>query len=132
MIELVRRKRIRFADNTKDFDGPSKKVELFYDVFKNFSKGKYNTDKILKKINNDIDILNYFISEIVIIKEKLEKINTHNIFSNLLEENIQCTKYVPVLRNGASVSKEKLTQDHLPIITKFLFELIIIRETIIN
>jgi hypothetical protein len=132
MIELVRQKRIRFAMNTKDHDGTSKKVELFYDVFKNFSKGKYDIDKILKKIDNDIELLSYFINEILIIKEKLEKINTDAIFSTLFEENTQFKRYIPVLRNGASVSKEKLTVKHLPIITKFLFELVIAKEMIIN
>jgi hypothetical protein len=128
MIELVRRKRIRFANNTKTHDGPSKKVELFYDVFKNFFKGKYNIDKILNKIDNDVELLSYFIDEILIIKEKLENINTEIIFSNLLDENTQFKSYIPVLRNGASVSKEKLTVKHLPIITRFLFELIFARE----
>jgi hypothetical protein len=128
MIELVRQKRIRFTKNTKTHDGPSKNVELFYDVFKNFCKGKYSVDKILNKINNDVDILNYFINEILIIKEKLEKINTETIFSNLLEENTQYKNYIPFLRNGASISKEILTTKHLPIITKFLFELIIVKE----
>ena len=128
MIELVRQKRIRFTKNTKTHDGPSKKVELFYDVFKNFSKGKYNIDKILNKIDNDIDILNYFINEILIIKEKLEKINTEIIFSNLLDENTQFKKHIPFLRNGASITKETLTPDHLPIITRFLFELIFAKE----
>jgi len=132
MIELIRQKRIRFTMNTKEHDGPSKKVELFYDVFKNFSKGKYNIDIILKKINNDIELLSYIINEIIIIKEKLEKIITDATFSTLFEENTQFKRYIPVLRNGASVSKETLTVKHLPIITKFLFELVIARETIIN
>ena len=132
MIEMIRQKRIRFDTNTKDHDGPSKKVELFYYVFKNFFRGKHDIDEILKKINNDISILNYFINEIIIIKEKLEKINTDNIFSSLLEENEQFRKYIPVLRNGASISREKLTIKHLPIINKLLFDLIIARETIVN
>ena len=130
---MIRYKRIRFDINTKDHDGPSKIIELFYDVFKNYSKGKYSIDNILKKINNNITTINYFINEISIIKEKLEEININSIYCNLLDEknDLYLKKYVPVLRNGASISKEKLTVQDLPMVTNFLFILIIARETLI-
>ncbi len=129
MDKLIKR-RIKFAENTKDHDGPSKKVELFYDVFKNFSKGKYDIDKILKKINNDIKMLTYFINEILIIKEKLEKIDIEITFYNLFCDKKEYIRFIPVLRNGASISRDKVTVKHLPIINKFLFDLVNAKENI--
>jgi len=85
-------KKVKFSLDTKIHDGSTKKLLIFRKIVLNFllKRIKRSTDilKILKKNSKkyNIEVLNFIVDEIIIIKYKLEDLLVNEIFNNVFDE----------------------------------------------
>ena len=142
-------KKVSFSLDTKEYDGCCTLNSIYHSLLKKAlwgSKPKINSFDILKIVDNDIEMLNYFIYETNILIDKLEILEEEIFFSifdddedpkeKIIEDPIwdnayldmkarkNNVNYVPIARFGSREINEKLSVEHKFFIFDFLNKLI--------
>lgn len=83
----LKSKRICFSDDTKDYDGNSKHVEVFGKLVLDYFNGKITTSTdVLDVANKNEAYVDYFIAELKTIEGCLEELREDEIFDSINNE----------------------------------------------
>jgi len=139
-------KKVRFSDDTKTFDGCSVENASFHYLIKYYLWVDERTIffKILKMVKDDIELLEFFITETNNIIERLEELESTQLYDFLFNEekdeettdkdiyHSKIKKNVPIARYGSRDTNEQLTLEHKICVLKFYNILVQVRNFIKN
>ena len=128
-------KKVRFSNDTKFYDGASEYLNILRKIILDFLKGKIdNVDKIFLILNNyeyKLEILKFIIDEIRILQDKLDELSMDELYFNVFT-CLKKKRCIPLIRYGLGISKEKLTTEHIPYISKLYSLLYNAHEILLN